>query len=649
MGAASGTVTSPPPMPRWFWLLPALAAAAWWPLWPYWKSDDFIAMHHAMDLGRALRDFVGPHYGATDLWFFYRPLVTLTEWFDVAIGGGAPWFAHTTNVLSHGASALLVALLWRRFLPDGKAFAAALLWAFMPSHQAALLWVAGRTDSRATFFCLLCLWLSLRQLESADAGGRARRWPALLALAAALASKEIAFAVPPLAALLAFLRVAGPLGQRVRAAALASAPLFVLFGAYLVFRWFVLGRLGGGYAPQQYEVLPALQGLGVTLCDLVVPLRWSGCEALPAGAVRDIVPWFAAAPLLLAAVWLARQPRFLGALVVFVVAAAPLLSFMADVQNKLNLRYYYLPAVALAGLLALPGRTVAALVLVAWCWPLITIRAAVVASDRESASMHTAMKNAADGGAVAPMFVAGLPIVNAARTSLQFHYGVDRVLEPPFHSPGRRVLALRPIVDSPGVFRLGPDGDEPPALPGGSTWWFRTPETLAHSVTASPWPDLPIAGDDGGVLDLTSPRLAAMQARQARIVLTTPGIRPRFFRLTIFTAMGYFCCLLPDHGTDNDANGTIDLLQFFAGDRAVGVDPAQTRIPPAQFAPGSYVMEGLEVPTTHDLVPEFPVLLEAGNLDGASFAPTHRAQRLLTFRFDRGYPAWKRRALGLDH
>ena len=33
-----------PTMPRWFWLLPALAAALWWPLWPYYASDDFIAV-----------------------------------------------------------------------------------------------------------------------------------------------------------------------------------------------------------------------------------------------------------------------------------------------------------------------------------------------------------------------------------------------------------------------------------------------------------------------------------------------------------------------------------------------------------------------------------------------------------------------------
>ncbi len=65
-----------------------------------------------------------------------------------------------------------------------------------------------------------------------------------------------------------------------------------------------------------------------------------------------------------------------------------------------------------------------------------------------------------------------------------------------------------------------------------------------------------------------------------------------------------------------------------------------------------YVGDALVIPTTIDRVPEFPVLLEAGTLEGdprsgpITFVPTHRSRRLLTFRFDRDYPAWVRRAQG---
>jgi hypothetical protein len=55
------------------------------------------------------------------------------------------------------------------------------------------------------------------------------------------------------------------------------------------------------------------------------------------------------------------------------------------------------------------------------------------------------------------------------------------------------------------------------------------------------------------------------------------------------------------------------------------------------------------VPTTIDLEPVFPTLIEAGefDLEERRFRATHRAQRLLKLRFDRGYPGWVRRCKGL--
>ena len=102
---------TPDPLPRWFWLLPLLAMLAWWPLDPYWQSDDFLALHYANDLGRVAHDFAGPQYGATDIWWFYRPLITASFWLDQQLGGGALPVSLYSNVLAHGASALLAALL----------------------------------------------------------------------------------------------------------------------------------------------------------------------------------------------------------------------------------------------------------------------------------------------------------------------------------------------------------------------------------------------------------------------------------------------------------------------------------------------------------------------------------------------------------
>jgi hypothetical protein len=86
------------------------------------------------------------------------------------------------------------------------------------------------------------------------------------------------------------------------------------------------------------------------------------------------------------------------------------------------------------------------------------------------------------------------------------------------------------------------------------------------------------------------------------------------------------------------------MLRFLARDtNQDGVEPAITAVTGPAWAG-----EGLCVPTTIDRVPEFPVLIEAGSVrefDG-TFVPSHRARRLLTFRFDRGYPAWVRAVQG---
>ena len=124
-------------------MLPLLVAALWWPIDSFWASDDFLAVYYAQDLSRALSDFVGPQYAATDIWLFYRPLITLSFWLDTAMAGANPVISHVSNVLAHAVSALLVGLLWRRLLDDGRAFAAGLLWAIAAGHIGTVAWAVG--------------------------------------------------------------------------------------------------------------------------------------------------------------------------------------------------------------------------------------------------------------------------------------------------------------------------------------------------------------------------------------------------------------------------------------------------------------------------------------------------------------------------
>lgn len=637
--------TAPSRLPFWFWLLPLVAIAAWWPLDCYWKSDDFLAVGYVQDFGNVLHDFHGAQYGATDIWWFLRPLITLSFWLDTQIGGAAPFASHLSNVLAHGVSALLVGLLWTRALPQRLAFAAGLLWAVLPSHAGSISWAVGRVDSHTTVWCLMCLWLTCRGIE----GHRTSRWLALLALLLALLSKESAFALAPLVLLLGVaLAPAKGLWSRLRRGLGVSWPHFAVFAVYLGYRYWVLGRFGG-YAAASLQPADMAQGLGRVVLDLLDPQRWSGAET----AAR----WLGSTPAWL--VWVGYLPaaaavpaflmrRGLAALattvVLFLVAAAPMAPFWSSGGNVQTLRYYYLPMAALCGVLAAGGPALVLAALLLWACAFVDVRTDYLRADREDAAMHRMLLREVDMSSTTPLFVAGLPHANRNGTVVQLHYFVDRLLAPPFTATTRRLLALRPAAEVPGVFRLTPPDELPFALPGGTTRFFRGHDLFGRATTEQ-LPTLPIDGEP--LVDLSTPRLQQLASHELRIALRTPGVRPELYRLTIFTATGYLCAVVPDFAAADAADGSIDMLRFLGGDRAVGITPPQ--FDGARFARGgnTFVLRGLEVPVTIDLVPEFPVLLEGGTDRDGTFVPTHRADHLLTFRFDRDFPAFVRAALQL--
>ena len=632
-------------MPRWFWLLPALAAALWWPLWPYYASDDFIAVAYAQDLGAVAHDFVGPQYAATDVWSFYRPLITLSFWIDQALGGPWPPVGHVSNALAHAASALLVAVIWRRFLPAPQAFGAGALWAMMPSHVGSIAWVVGRVDSHTTVWCLLSVWLCLRHVE-----GRAPRWAAAATTAGALLSKELALILPALCWWLALLRATGSLRDRAKVASRATAPAWLLLAVYLAVRWAALGGFGG-YEASAFDAAAAARGLGSIVLDLLVPLRWTGAQAGGSGA-GALFLWAALAPVMVAvfAAFAARPRMTAGALVAWAVALAPMASFLAACHNPHNLRYQYLPAVFLVGALAAGGRWTAPAIAIAWLWPLVAVRADQLGADRASADLHAELIRTAPAAPAGPMFVGGLPHANASGTAVQLHFGVDRMLRPPFCEPGVALYAWRPLLQRPDAAQLnGPNG-APFALPDGSTWWFPETYALVRADAPPTLPPLSVTGDRDGVVDLTTPVLDAMLASFGQggegPALEMPGVRAAGFRVTIFTANGYLCCWCPNHAAPGDAGARLDFAKFFGGDAA---HPYWQQ--PAMITTALDVDVGgaLVVPTTIDLEPVFPTLIEAGefDLEERRFRATHRAQRLLKLRFDRGYPAWVRRCKGL--
>ncbi|MFY9345607.1 MAG: hypothetical protein WAT39_24160, partial [Planctomycetota bacterium] len=244
-----------------------------------------------------------------------------------------------------------------------------------------------------------------------------------------------------------------------------------------------------------------------------------------------------------------------------------------------------------------------------------------------------------------PLFVAGLPHANARGTVIQLHFGIDRLLAPPFTERVVPLYALRPLASGPQVFTLA--GEPPFPLPRGAT--IEVVDSGWRDVAATPQlPELPIAGDRDGVVDLTTPELERWVAHGEQWLQTgggprldLPGVRAPHLRVTVFTASGYVTAVCEEHGAAGAADGALSLVAWIVQDKARPLRIGHT-------SPASYIGDALVVPTVVDLVPEFPVLVEAGSIDLASFrfTPTWRARRLLTFRFDRGYAAWVDRVQG---
>lgn len=618
-----------PPAPLWFLLLPVLAALAWLPTAGAWQSDDWLLLERTADLSNVLADWLGPQFGASDLWWFHRPVVTTSFWLDVQFQGESPLALARTNVLLHALGALLLAFAWRRVATDATAFLAGLLWAVSPTHAGAVLWIAGRSDLLATLFTLASILAMLRGME----GSRCGRTASLLMLLLALCSKEVAFAAPPLLSAIAFLLA--PPGERLRIALRTTAPHWILFGLVLLGRLIALGTLGGGYSGTVHEPLAMVAGfLGITV-RLLLPPAWMPNELwLPfpgpfvLGGPMVILPWLGLALFLLVGMVLAarfRREVFCSGLLLFTIACVPMAGFLATPDQFHNLRYFHLALGALCGVIACGSRMCAFASILAWLSFLLPVGLAYGRATRESDDLRRAIESALPAQASDElMFVAGLPHAGEQGLVLQYHFGVDRVAR------GRaRLLPLRPAIESPTAFRLWDEDRNAFAIPGSRT--FRAePNAMLVAVDPQPLPALPLG--DVRSFDCSAAALGRMATHAETPEILLPGLRRPWYRVTVFTALGTFCVLVPD-GPDDGLDGRIGLRELFTT-ASWGTEQ------------GANLLLGLRVPAIHDLHTDFPVLVEAGERTENGFVASHRARELLTFRFDRQLPAFVRAATG---
>ncbi len=602
------------------WLLFALVLAAWWPIHPWWQSDDFIALHYSANLGRALSDFTGNQYGLEGVVWFYRPLITLSFAIEQLVAGGpAPFLAHLANAIGHALCACLAGVLAARYLGGVRGFFAGLLWGLSPTSTTAVMWAVGRVDVFSGCFVLLAIVLGLRAL---DRGARTIGIGAVIASVLAFCCKESALVLPGLMALAAF-GAARP-GRRV-AHAVRTWPVFALTGGYLVLRHMLFGRFLGGYTAGRIDVGGTATGLGDKLLSLIDPLRLVRGDYV---ALSPWTIWLGLLPIAIALVIVLARRRLgllAGLVLATLCAAVPATQFWALTGGLDLLRYLYLPAIAVAMLIAAGGPIPALLMIGVMVLPSIELHRDWNVQHAASRAMHEQLLRADhEFGGHQPFFVAGLPRTNATGTAMAFDLGVDRLLEPPFVTTRPRVVrALRTLGQQADVRRL-PYGDDR-ALP------FRDATTLAlegPTILATPRPpslgDLAIRYD--GPERLTPADALALNDQRLTCRFTVAGVRAPMFRVTLFAAGGYLTVLVPDRGTG--ANGVVDVRDVLLA-RYVANDHRD------EF----HVAFALEVPVALDLAPDFPVLVEAGDIDGQSgvFVASRANREMAWLRFDRAY------------
>jgi protein O-mannosyl-transferase len=121
---------------------------------------------------------------------YYRPLQALTYAVDYALWGLNPAGFHSTNVVLHAATAVLLYRVGVRVLGSARAaLASALLFAVHPLHVEAVAYVAGRSDPLAALCMLVAVLGFLR-------GDRRGHMLSVAMYFVALLAREAAFVLP---------------------------------------------------------------------------------------------------------------------------------------------------------------------------------------------------------------------------------------------------------------------------------------------------------------------------------------------------------------------------------------------------------------------------------------------------------------------
>lgn len=318
----------------------------------------------------------------------YMPLGWLAFASQWAVFGPGPRSFHAGNVLIHALSAVLLFFILRRLLRlvvpvderDDKervvvicAGLAALLWAAHPLRVEPVAWASGRLYCQAIFFLLCALLGYLRYSESAAAGrpSRAWYWTSVGAYAASLLTYPLALgfvAVLLLIDLYPLRRwgggLAGLRSAAARQALLEKAPYVAVVGLIFAVTLWARSTATGLWRPpttlSEFGLLSrVMQGFYVWASYLwrsaapqdLSPVYTTLVEFDPLGA-PFVLSFLAVAGISAVVAWRWRQwPGLVVGWACYLLILVPMLG-LTEHPHYVNDRYSYLPAIALAALVA---------------------------------------------------------------------------------------------------------------------------------------------------------------------------------------------------------------------------------------------------------------------------------------------------------
>ncbi len=353
-------------------------------------GDDHLFLAFARHASNPLAAFLTDRHGGE----YYRPLPMMVWWLLGRLGGGSRFpFALLSLALHIGAAMLLAELLRALERPRVVAWGAAALMFLAPQNLDTALWFAANTDLLATVFVLASLLFVVR----------GRGVLAALAALAAFVSKESAYVLPVLAAVVLWSRpeVASPdlassdLAPSRWRSLVAIAPQLAALAGVLVVRRIVLHGWGGGAEPR-----PSIAGMGLQIGGGLAQV-FTGDQIVPIPLAFAI----GAAVIALSLLSMVRRGRGLARfapLTFAAIAAAPL----AAAGWAVGARYFYLPAVGLcwAAAEALAGVGTAAQITLA---TLLILAGAAQATERRADVRSYGRRVAATRRAVAAGLRAG--------------------------------------------------------------------------------------------------------------------------------------------------------------------------------------------------------------------------------------------------